>query len=224
MESILLLHSQCCSVFTQVPPRRADNTPCKCKLRCYDKVSDAQRKALFEGFWKTSSFDVQNAYICGCIKVTEVRRRYSTSGNESRRSYTREYSVKKDGVVSVRVCKEAFLKIFGISNGRLDRALKAQAAAGGSPHGDQRGRHPPINKTTEAATEGVKTHINSFPCYKSHYSRKDNPNRNFLSPDLSIQVMYSLYKEKCQNENTQPVSEWVYRRIFNESFNLSFGK
>lgn len=118
----------------------------------------------------------------------------------------------------------AFLKILDISNGRLDRALKAEAAAGGSPHSDQRGRHPPANKTSESAIGNVKAHIKSFPCYKSHYSRKDNPNRHFLSPDLSIQVMYRLYKEKCANDSTRAVSELVYRQVFNGSFNLSFGK
>ena len=41
----------------------------------------------------------------------------------------------------------AFLKIMGVSNGRLDCALRAQILKGGSPHQDQRGRHKPGNKT-----------------------------------------------------------------------------
>ena len=80
----------------------------------------------------------------------------------------------------------AFLNIFGISNGRLDRALKAEATAGGSPHSDQRGRHPPVNKTSKESTGRVKADIESFPRYKSHYSRTDNPNReSFLQTRVS---------------------------------------
>lgn len=26
-----------------------------------------------DGFWSNSTFDVQNAYMCGCVKVHEVR-------------------------------------------------------------------------------------------------------------------------------------------------------
>ena len=178
---------------------------------------------LFDGFWKTSNFDVQNAYLCGCVQVSEVKRRYMGKGSESRRRYSRQYYVKA-GSVSVRVCKVAFLNIFGISNGRLDHALKAEATAGGSPHSDQRGRHPPVNKTLEESISRVKGHIESFPRYKSHYSRTDNPNREFLSPDLSVQVMHCLYQEKCAESNEEAVSLWVYRRVFNECFNLRFGK
>ena len=104
----------------------------------------------------------------------------------------------------------------GIANGCLDRALKAQQAASGTLHCDQRGRHEhePANKTDQETVDSVKAHINSIPRYKSHYSRKDNPHREFLNPYLSIQKMYQLYKEKCE-ENTQAVSEWKYCKIFN---------
>ena len=94
----------------------------------------------------------------------------------------------------MRVCKKAFLRIHGISNGRLDRALRAQIKNGGSPHNDQRGRHPPANKTSEADMALIKEHIQSFPQYQSHYSRASNQHRKYLSPQLTISKMYVLYK------------------------------
>jgi len=123
------------------------------------------------------------------------------------------------GGISIRVCKLLFLRTYAISNGRLDRALRAQVKEGGSPHMDQRGKHAPGNKTEQAVIDEVKQHIESFPKYRSHYSRQDNPNRKYLSPELSITKMYAMYKASAE----KPVSEWVYRKIFNESFNLSFG-
>lgn len=198
------------------------DTSCGCCLHCFDKLNYEQRKRLFDGYWSSCDFNVQSAYLCGCVKTVEVKRRYTQSAS-SRRSHTRVYYVSKGGI-SVRVCKKAFLRIHGISNGRLDRALRAQIQNNGSPHTDQRGRHPPPNKTSEADVDLIKEHILSFPHYRSHYSRANNPHRRYLSPDLTISKMYALYKEWCVQKECTPQSEWMYRQVFNKSFNLSFGR
>ena len=143
--------------------------------------------------------------------------------SQSRRSHSRVYYIPK-GSESVRVCKTAFLSIFGISSGRLDRALNAQANAGGLPHIDQWGRHVPANETSPERLALIREHINSFPRYKSHYSRKDNPNHQYLTPSLSLSKMYRLYKDWCTEKDEQYLSEWVYRKIFNSEYNLSFGR
>ena len=200
-----------------------DNTPCKCALRCFDKLSMEQRSKLYNGFWASGDFDVQNSYICGCVKIVEVKRRYTAKGSGSRRSNSRVYYVN-NGTVSVRVCKAAFLRIHCLSNGRVDRCLAALMKSGGSPHNDQRGRHQPVNKTSEDVLASVKRHIESFPRYESHYSRSDNPHRRYLSPDLNLAKMYTLYVQECQDDGAAPVSDWIYRKVFNENFNLSFGR
>ena len=166
---------------------------------------------------------MQNAYLCGCVKVQPVARRYSPSSSSSRRQNTQFFYVKKGGV-SVRVCKKVFLNMHSVSNGWLDCALKTQVDDGGSVHCDQRGRHEPGNKTKQVVIDDIKAHINSFPKYKSHYSREDNPHRQFLSPSLTLQKMYSFYKEKCERDGTTTASDWIYRKVFNEHFNLSFGR
>ena len=130
----------------------------------------------------------------------------------------------QNGGVSERICKGAFLSIFAISNGRLERALKAQESTSGVIHQDQRGRHTPHNKTSRERLEGVKEHIEKFPCYESHYSRKSNPNRKYLSPTLSVPKMYRLYKDYSEENGLEPVSEWKYREVFKTTFNLSFGR
>ena len=198
-----------------------NNTPCGYSLHCFDKVDHEQRKKLFGGYWSSCDLDVQSAYLCGCVKTVEVKRRY-THTESSQRSHSRVYYVSKGGL-SVRVCKKAFLRMHGISNGRLDRALRAQIKNGGSPHNDQRGRHPPANKTSEADMALIKEHIQSFPQYQSHYSRASNPHQKYLSPQLTISKMYVLYKEWCVGKEKTPQSEWVYRQVFNKSFNFSFG-
>jgi len=91
---------------------------CGCHLKCFETVAERQRKRLFEGFWKTADFNVQNAYICGCVKVVEVSKRYTARGAESRCANSRVFYVR-NGRVSTRVCKAALLAIHAISNGQL---------------------------------------------------------------------------------------------------------
>ena len=131
----------CTQTQTQIPAKQLDNTPCKCKLACFKKVSQEQRQKLFSGFWKTSDFDLQNAYISGCVKVVSVKRRYTENPSDSRRNASRLYFVQTGGI-STKVCKEAFLKIHAITNSCLDRALKAVGKHNGFPHQDQRGKVP----------------------------------------------------------------------------------
>ena len=127
--------------------------------------------------------------------------------------------------ISEHVCKAAFLSIFSVSNGRLSRALNTQAVSGGIPHTDQRGRHVPANKTPEEKLQHVREHINKFPHYEGHYSRKDNLHCQYLSPSLSISKIYNLYKDYCtENGLHPPVSEWKYCEVFNTEYNLSFGR
>ena len=203
-----------------VPPKHYGNTPCGCPLKCFEKVSEGQRQTLFDGFWASGDFNTQNAYISGCIKVVEIKRRYTAKGAESRRSNSRVYYVHNGAGISARVCRKAFLRIHGLSAGRVDRAIKAQCDSSGVPHIDQRGRRIPTNKTSDEQIRLVKEHINSFPKYQSHYSRSQSPHRMYLSPELTIVTMYNMYK---QNHGGDSVSEWVYRKTFNERFNLSFG-
>lgn len=185
-------------------------------------MSEERRKGLFDRFWKLANFDIQNTYLCGCVKVLTTKRKYAKIP-ESCRRFSRVFYVP-NGEISERVCKTAFLSIFAISNGHLSRALQGQVANEGLPHSDQRGRHEPSNKTPEERVGYVKEHIETFPTYESHYSRSDNPNRKYLSPSLSISAMYDLYKTLCGEKNEVPVSEWKYRHIFNTEYNLSFGR
>ena len=94
-------------------------------------MSEEKWQNLFSWFWDRVNFNVQNAYLCGCVKVVDIAKRYTEKGSASRRSHTRNIN---NGDVSVRVCIVAFLKMYEVSNGCLSRALKAQSASSGSPH------------------------------------------------------------------------------------------
>ena len=105
--------------------REFNGTSCSCPLECGDKVSLELRKKLFDGFWAIVNFHIQNAYLCGLVKVVQPKQRYTTTPGTSRRKYSLMFYLNSKGV-SVTECKLLFLRMYAISNGRLDRAPKAQ--------------------------------------------------------------------------------------------------
>ena len=53
----------------------------------------------------------------------------------------------------------------------------------------------------------IKSHTDSIPRYKSHYSRADNPHHEYLTPNLTMTKLYSLYKEYCAEKGEHPISD-----------------
>ena len=59
-----------------------------------------------------------------------------------------------------------------------------------------------LRKIGEIEIKAVSKHIKSFPGYESHYTRAyHTPGRKYLSPELDIRKMYSLYLGKCEENN-----------------------
>ena len=63
---------------------------CECALRCFSTLTTEQRRTIFSRFWALGNFDIQNTYLCGCVKVLPVARHYTS---ESKRGNTRVYYV-----------------------------------------------------------------------------------------------------------------------------------
>lgn len=57
--------------------------------------------------------------------------------------------------------------------------------------------------------------------YESHYSR-ERTKRKYLGNHLNISKMYLLYVDECEKEKIKPDKKWIYSKVFNEDFNLSF--
>ena len=122
---------------------------CRCSLKCFERVTQERHENVFRGFWELGDWTAQNAFLCGSVKVTSVKRRYKKKDKSllhSRRNYSRQYYINiNNHGLSIRVCKRAFFAIYAISNGRLSRALSKMQSVG-SPQTDERGRHEPKNK------------------------------------------------------------------------------
>ena len=89
---------------------------------------------------------------------------------------------------------------------------------------DGRGHHSNHPKTSEQDKNNIRDHIKMFPFKESHYSRNKTNKKYFLNPDLSISRMYDLYKNHFTENHFNILSEFMYRKIFVEEFNLAFKK
>jgi len=98
---------------------------------------------------------------------------------------------------------------------------------------DKKGIHyNRVNKMPLSINFQIDNHIKSIPARESHYSRKDNNSVIYLSPDLNITKVYSMYLEKHepgylvanrQDKTVQPIVKNAYfaNRFFT-NFNIHF--
>lgn len=139
--------------------------------------------------------------------------------------HTHQYLIKNIDT-DIRVCKTAFCEIFQIGRKQVE-LLQKQIKLYVSPQADKRGKHlSRPRKISDEVMQYIVDHIESFPAENSHYSRNNNPKRKYLSPLLNISKMFSLYKEKCVNDNKSEcynIKDSTYRKIFCQNFNLNFG-
>lgn len=208
---------------TQVEGKKFVNVDCKCKKKCSEQFSEDERRGIFVNFWEMGNFGKQNAYLCGLVHQVQIKQKRPRDGSKSGRVCSYVYNLQHQDRTT-KVCKTFFLDTFGMtSDGRVLRALQ-KIRNERSPGEDLRGKHTPSKKISDLQKQVVIDHINKFPACEGHYTRKDNPNRNFLNPELNIRKMYELYVEFAKEQAIAPVKEHYYRYIFNNKFNLHFQK
>lgn len=193
-----------------------------CRFKCSTTIDTETRILLFNSFYKME-INVKNTYLFKSIRQSETSR--VTKNPKKVRSYTYQYFVKKIDT-DIRVCKTAFCEIFQIGRKKVE-LLQKQIKIEVFPQADKRGKHlSRPHKMSDEVMQYIVSHIESFPSESSHYSRNNNPNRKYLSPLLNISKMFSLYKQKCVDDNKPEcysIKDTTYRKIFCQSFNLNFG-
>jgi hypothetical protein len=194
---------------------------CQCTLKCSEQIMEDRQRQLHSNFYATADWAMQSAYVAGHVRVSSKTRTYTVS-ESSRRSNSLKYFLSDSDGLDIHVCKAFFKGVIGVSDGRISRVLKKKV--NGTPLTDNRGNHVPHNKTSDAELQYVREFIGKFPTYTSHYSRKKNPNRSYLTPDMNISKMYELLKGQYREDRPlcEPIIEHVFRYIFNHEVNLHF--
>lgn len=198
------------------PQKQPKLGPCRCLNKCHTKIPQERQLQIFNEFYNLESTNMQSSFLFTTIKVCDKQRSYSNNF-DSRRQKSRIYCFLDSNGTEKKVCKEFFQNTLQVSAGKIDRVLKNKGQEC-TPPIDRRGKTPSINKTSLENIAEIKAFIEQFPAYESHYALHKSTNRKYLAPDLNINIMYSMYIKQVKN----PVSNFVFRKIFNEQFNLSF--
>ena len=210
----------------QKPAKELASLTCRCPYRCSTDINDEDRQRIFQEFYQLGDHDSQNKYLYGLISSVGIKRH--TCGSTRPRNHTIVYKVRLADGSPRQVCKKSFCDIHVIGKRRVEK-LVDKLSVGVLITSDMRGKHGNRpNAISDEAKEKIRDHIKSFPHRQSHYSRASNIKRQYLDGGLSISRMYLLFQEKYEPQVRESgykpeVKEWLYRKIFNEEFNLSFG-
>jgi len=201
-------------------------------------ASDDDRKSLISIFNNIGDKFKQDTFLGGLIHLKPVIHHRSRNGSRPSKTYSVQYEVKL-GTDVILICKKAFCSIFGVGKTAVDRIVKKLQNNIPSPT-DNRGKHQNRpNKLPADIHFQINTHINSYPKRQSHYSRLNNSNTRYLSPDLSVAKLYRLFLQKYEPDfwalynaelsegreiiTMKPTVKYPYfAKYFASNFNISF--
>lgn len=206
----------------EIANEKSMKPPCpdKCRMKCNQRVTEEQRLKIHFEYWNANrSWDSKRQFVHSCIKTMPVVRQRKRDGTKGSKSVSHKFIFNFNHKEEV-ICKTFFLNTLSISDTFMRIALK-NAGEAGLMTPDLRGKHIPANKLPSESLERIKNHISQFPVYESHHSR-ERTQRKYLGNHLNISTMYSLYVDECKKDKIKPDKMWIYSKVFNEDFNLSF--
>ncbi|KAI4455623.1 dna-directed rna polymerases i ii and iii subunit rpabc2 [Holotrichia oblita] len=122
------------------------------------QLNEYERKTLGPTFFKG----------VGVQELVFFTIRIKTDADAKERQTVRSFYFEKGGM-KIRICQAFFLKTLAISNGSLINAFQNKNSSGVYAEEDKRGKHRPINKTSDDQISKIKQHIGSFSITESHY-------------------------------------------------------
>ncbi|CAG9817163.1 unnamed protein product [Phaedon cochleariae] len=187
---------------------------CKCIYKCKETLRHENRVAVFDKYWKLGNLQAQRNFLAGLI--TKVDKKRMVVNAKVNRKFNIHYFLPKIDSSRVQVCKSTFLATLDESGRKIRTIIRKQHSGLCSP--DKRASN--AYRIPADILQKIHTHIQSFPCVPSHYTRA-NSKRQYLEPHLSVKKMYVDFTESLP-EDVKPCSLQTYRNIFNTEYNLGF--
>ena len=192
--------------------------PCndKCRIKCSENFTFAQRSTINNQFWGLS-FRERRLWFDSHILVEDVKRR-KVSNNVYERMHSFKYFLPV-GLEKKHVCKSMFLSTLGMkTDGMITSFIAAKTKGTDNIEcvlKDNRGSSIPTNKKN---VELIKQHINSFKPQVSHYASENAPNRRYLDSGLTVKCMWRDFQSKNSH-----VSYQLYFQVF-QAENIGFSR
>lgn len=186
-----------------------------CRQQCKEQINFKTQKEIFKSYWSLGTFIKRILFIGGLIEIED--KKSQTLKKSEIRPRNRQHHIKyfiNANTEKIRVCQKCFKQCFNETESFLKSVVRKKLEQPNIPFKDCRGAGGGSNKINEEVVELIKTHINSFPAYESHYTRRDTSCK-YLHADLTLADMYRLFGEK---HSTVSVSMSTFSSIFKGTF------
>ncbi|CAG4907276.1 unnamed protein product [Colias eurytheme] len=203
----------------KIVPEKSMKPPCgeKCKQKCTNKITETQRKEIFDTYWSLGDLQRQREFILRHTSI--IKPRYSYKVHNSNRGNNNAFYLSVDGE-RIRVCKQFFKATLAISD-RPIRTVFEKSQPSGSMELDKRGKHNNHHAIDPAIKEGVKRHLDSIPKIESHYCRADSK-RVYIDGGKTVADLHRDYVAECQSKGLPSANYIMYYNIFSYEYNISF--
>ena len=205
------------STVGKIVPQRQVGPPCTaaCKNKCSINFTDDTRQTIFDNYWKLSEIQKKEFIL---KYVQKCKKKRSTTGKESRTNYIRKYYLPIESEV-FRVCRAFFMSTLDVKSKFL-RYTEDSSIALNSAKKDARGCKTSKNKTTPQQLNTLRKFIESLPAVDSHYCRSSTEKKYLAESWESVTNIHRVYKLHCVEHKKIPLSLWVFKKIFQEEYNI----
>lgn len=103
---------------------------CKCRAKCMEKFSPDKRGEIIKKLYNARPKNEKDVYLVGLIELHEVARHRPINDNSKNTDYSYSYFALKNKT-RVKVCRQAFISLHGISNSAMSRLTSLLWGGGG---------------------------------------------------------------------------------------------
>lgn len=203
-------------------PQKELQPPCgqKCKLKCSEKITNEIRLKIFKEYWGLKDLEKQRQYISSNMQTVNPRYKYSNVASP-RKPNNAYYFIVDDK--NVRVCKIFFMATLSINNRVIQTIIKKQKVceSGKIVEVDKRGKHNNHYQVDQAIKNEIREHIKSIPRIDSHYCRATT-SKEYIEGSKTLSDLHRDYLKICEEKKSPAANYHMYRKIFEEEFNIAF--
>ncbi|XP_073832635.1 uncharacterized protein [Musca autumnalis] len=213
----------------KVRSERKFKEPCTemCKLQCTTKLTEEQRRHIFENFWNLGNLEKQRQYIANNTEPIQPKYRYIRENRKRKpRIMNNAFYFRIDGGDKrVRVCKLFFKNTLDINDRNISTVLeKKHKVADTILEEDKRGKHGNHIRLDEAVKDGIRTFIDNLLIRHGQPSASSNSSKYFLQSNMCISNIYREYVADCEQKNLGSTNYTIFYRIFKGEYNIGFLK
>lgn len=174
----------------------AEQTRCKCKRNCAQYIDVNCQRHFFESFYALSNWNQKTLFLRTLAKKLLCEPTMNPINNLKKKEFYHKYYLTNMAGNQVEVCLWFLITCLQITKSKMLRAISNTVS--NEIAKDFRGAYP-TKKTEVDDYDYLKTFIEKYPKYESHYKISAST-KKYLSPYMNIEILYRQYTISCESE------------------------